>query len=237
MDSLVSAEWLAAHLGEPDLVLVDCSWHMPASGRSGRDEYLAAHIPGARFLDIDEVSRHGAPRAAHAAQRRKSSARRWSGSGSAAATESSSTTIRPCEAPRAAGSCCAISALGSVAILDGGMQRWLAEGRPTESGEPPARTARFDAARALGEVVGKEQILAGVGTALVDARGKGRFEGSEPDPRPGVAAGPYPRRPQPAVQRALPGGRAAQERRRAEQMFEMAGYRPANRSWRPAAQA
>ena len=56
MDSLVSTDWLARHLGEPDLVVVDSSWHMPASGRSGRDEYLAAHIPGARFLDIDEVS-------------------------------------------------------------------------------------------------------------------------------------------------------------------------------------
>src|SRR5436190_23318892 len=56
MDSLVSTEWLAAHLSESDLRVVDASWHMPASGRSGRDEYLAAHIPGARFLDIDELS-------------------------------------------------------------------------------------------------------------------------------------------------------------------------------------
>ncbi|MBA2771786.1 MAG: sulfurtransferase, partial [Sphingomonas sp.] len=58
MDALVSTEWLCAHLGEDDLVVVDCSWHMPASGRTGRDEYLAAHIPGARFLDIDEVADH-----------------------------------------------------------------------------------------------------------------------------------------------------------------------------------
>jgi thiosulfate/3-mercaptopyruvate sulfurtransferase len=56
MDSLVSTEWLAQHLGEPDLVVVDASWHMAASGRRGHDEYLAAHIPGARFLDIDAVS-------------------------------------------------------------------------------------------------------------------------------------------------------------------------------------
>src|SRR5205085_9262978 len=56
MDPLVSTQWLAEHLGEPDLVLVDASWHMPSSGRNGRAEYLEAHIPGARFLDIDEVS-------------------------------------------------------------------------------------------------------------------------------------------------------------------------------------
>ena len=56
MDSLVSTEWLAQHLGETDLVVVDSSWFMPASGRSGRQEYLESHIPGARFLDIDEIS-------------------------------------------------------------------------------------------------------------------------------------------------------------------------------------
>src|SRR5689334_25031769 len=56
MDSLVSTEWLAAHLGESDLRIVDCSWHMPSLGRSGREEFLDAHIPGAVFLDIDEVA-------------------------------------------------------------------------------------------------------------------------------------------------------------------------------------
>ena len=61
MESLVSTEWLADHLGDPELTIVDSSWHMPASGRSGRGEYLAAHIPGARFLDIDEVSDRANP--------------------------------------------------------------------------------------------------------------------------------------------------------------------------------
>src|SRR5881628_2757896 len=55
MDPLVSTDWLARHLGEPDLTIVDASWHMPKSGRSGREEHLVAHIPGARFLDIDAV--------------------------------------------------------------------------------------------------------------------------------------------------------------------------------------
>ena len=63
MDALVSTQWLEDHLGEPDLVVVDSSWFMPASGRSGHAEYLQAHIPGARFLDIDEVAdkSHSAP--------------------------------------------------------------------------------------------------------------------------------------------------------------------------------
>src|SRR5689334_13556477 len=61
MESLVSTEWLAEHIGDPDLVVVDSSWFMPASGRKGRDEFAAAHIPGARFLDIDELSDQSNP--------------------------------------------------------------------------------------------------------------------------------------------------------------------------------
>ena len=56
MDSLVSTQWLAEHRAEPDLVVVDSSWHMPATGRDGAAEFREAHIPGARFLDIDELS-------------------------------------------------------------------------------------------------------------------------------------------------------------------------------------
>ena len=80
-----------------------------------------------------------------------------------------------------------------VAVLDGGFQKWTSEGRPTESGEPTPREARFEARERPDEVVTKQQLLAGeVRTALLDARGKGRFEGSEPDPRPGVEPGHIP---------------------------------------------
>jgi thiosulfate/3-mercaptopyruvate sulfurtransferase len=80
---------------------------------------------------------------------------------------------------------------GRVAILDGGFQKWVAEGRPTESGEPAAQSAAFDASE-RDEVVTKQQLLAGIGLPWVDARGKPRFEGTEADPRPGVAAGHAP---------------------------------------------
>jgi thiosulfate/3-mercaptopyruvate sulfurtransferase len=189
MEPLVSTEWLADRLGEPDLIVVDSSWHMPASGRSGRAEYLEAHIPGARFLDIDELSDKSDP-APHmlpgpadfgAAMERlgigrderivvydnspvRTAARGW-------------VTLRHFGADK-------------VAILDGGFQKWLAEGRQTESGEPAPRSARFDAAERPGEVVTKRQVLAGdIGSPLLDARGKARFEGTEPDPRPGVEPG------------------------------------------------
>jgi thiosulfate/3-mercaptopyruvate sulfurtransferase len=191
MDSLVSTDWLARNLGERDLVAVDASWFMPASGRSGRDEYLAAHIPGARFLDIDALSDKSNP-APHmlpppdqfgAAMERlgigrddrivvydnspiHTAARCWF-------------TLRHFGADK-------------VAILDGGFHQWLAEGRATESGEPPPRAASFEAKERINQIVTKQQVLAGVGTPMLDARGKARFEGSEPDPRPGVEPGHIP---------------------------------------------
>jgi thiosulfate/3-mercaptopyruvate sulfurtransferase len=79
----------------------------------------------------------------------------------------------------------------SVAILDGGFHKWTSEGRPTENGEAPPRKAQFQAEE-RNDVVTKEQLLSGTGLAWVDARGKPRFEGSEADPRPGVAAGHAP---------------------------------------------
>ncbi|HEU5482122.1 MAG TPA: sulfurtransferase, partial [Sphingomicrobium sp.] len=80
----------------------------------------------------------------------------------------------------------------SVAVLDGGFQKWVAEGKPVESGEPEERHARFDAVERQDEVVTKAAILAGVDSALIDARGQPRFEGVEADPRQGVASGHIP---------------------------------------------
>lgn len=192
MDSLVSTQWLAEHLGEPDLVVVDSSWHMPASGRSGRDEYLAAHIPGARFLDIDEVSdrSHPAPHMLPAAgEFGRAMERLGIGRDDRIVVYDNSPTRN------AARGWFMLRHFGAeqVAILDGGFQKWLAEGRPTESGEPGPRQARFEPRERRDEVVTKQQILTGdVHAPLLDARGRGRFEGSEPDPRPGVEPGHIP---------------------------------------------
>jgi thiosulfate/3-mercaptopyruvate sulfurtransferase len=79
-----------------------------------------------------------------------------------------------------------------VAILDGGFQKWTAEGRPTDSGEPsPPRQGSFDPIE-RDEIATKEQLLAGTGLPWIDARGRPRFEGTEDDPRPGIAAGHGP---------------------------------------------
>ena len=79
-----------------------------------------------------------------------------------------------------------------VAILDGGFQKWRSEDRPLESGEAAPRQVRFDAQARGDEVVTKEQMLAGTGVPILDARGKARFEGSEADPRPNVGVGHIP---------------------------------------------
>ena len=190
MDSLVSTDWLARNLGEPDLVIVDSSWHMPASGRSGRDENRAAHIPGARFLDIDEVSdrSHPAPHMLPPVAELGEAMERLGVGRDDRIVVYDNSPVRT-----AARGWFMLRHFGAqrVAILDGGFQKWLAEGRATESGEPPPRSARFEA-RERAEIVTKEQLLAGAGLPWVDARSKARFEGSEADPRPGVAPGHAP---------------------------------------------
>ena len=191
MDSLVSTEWLERHLDDPDLAIVDASWHMTATGRSGRDEYLGAHIPGAQFLDIDALSDRSNP-APHmlpsAQQFGEAIGRLGISRGNRIVVYDNSllrTAARGWFMFRLFGA-------GQIAILDGGFQKWLAEGRPTEQGEPRPSADHFDAAEPGGKVVTKQQLLAGIDTPLIDARGKARFEGSEADPRPGVEAGHIP---------------------------------------------
>ena len=191
MESLVSTDWLARHLGEPDLAVVDSSWHMPASGRSGRDEYLAAHIPGAGFLDIDAVSDRSNP-APHMLPTAEQFAAAMEQLGISRTDRIVVYDNSPIRTAARGWFMLRHFGAGEVAILDGGLEKWLAEGRPTESGEPPHRDARFAADENRGGVVTKQQIVSGEITGLADARGKPRFEGSEPDPRPGVAPGHIP---------------------------------------------
>jgi len=191
MESLVSTEWLAAHLGDPDLVVVDSSWHMPASGRNGRDEYLEAHLPGARFLDIDELSDHSNP-----APHMLPSAEEFGEAMERLGVGREDRIVVYDNSPihTAARGWFTLRHFGArhVAVLDGGLQKWVAEGRPIESGEPRPREARFEAKAVPGEVFSKAEILAGTSFALADARGKGRFKATEPEPRPGIAGGHIP---------------------------------------------
>jgi thiosulfate/3-mercaptopyruvate sulfurtransferase len=152
---------------------------------------LNAHIPGARFLNIDEVADTSNP-APHMLPSPEDfgSAMESLGVGRddrivVYDNSSSRNGARGWFMMRHFGA-------DRVAILDGGFQKWLAEGRPTESGDVSPRLAHFEAEIRRGEVVTKQQILSGIDAPLLDARSKGRFEGSEPDPRPGVAPGHIP---------------------------------------------
>ncbi|HUE80425.1 MAG TPA: 3-mercaptopyruvate sulfurtransferase [Sphingomicrobium sp.] len=191
MDGLVSTQWLAEHLGQADLVAIDATLFMPSSGGDARAEHLDAHIPGARFLDIEALSDKSNP-APHmlpsAAEFGRAMEVLGVGRGDRLVVYDNS-PLRS-----AARGWLMLRHFGAehVAILDGGFQKWRSEGRPVESGEPAARTAQFDAVERAGEVVTMFDIRSGLGVELLDARGKARFEGSEPDPRPGVSTGHIP---------------------------------------------
>ena len=191
MDSLVSTEWLAQHLGEPDLVVVDSSWHMPSTNRSGHQEYLKAHIPGARFLDIDAVSDRTQP-APHMLPHAEDFGRAMEAIG--VGRDDRIVVYDNSPTRNAARGWFMFRHFGApnVAILDGGFQKWLAEGRPTDFGEAPHRQASFEAQEDRAQIVTKQAILCGNHDPLIDARGKARFEGTEADPRQGIEPGHIP---------------------------------------------
>lgn len=190
----VSAEWLADHLGAPNLVIVDGSWHMPATGRKAREEYLKAHIPGAVFFDIDAIADTSSP-LPHMLP---------SETLFRAAVESLGIgrqmkiivydTQGLFSAPRVWWTLRAFGAV-DVAILDGGFPKWLAEGRPTESGEAPYLPAHFDARLDADWVASIDDVaarLARDSVQVLDARPAERFRGEVPEPRAGVRPGHIP---------------------------------------------
>lgn len=191
MDDLVSTQWLAEHLDEPDLAVVDSSVFMPGSGRDAGAEFLAAHIPGARFLDVDELSDKSKP-APHMLPSADEFGRAMEAIGVGRDDRIVVYDNSPLRTAARGWFMLRHFGAANVAILDGGFQKWLGEGRPVEGGEPAPRVVCFEAIERHGEVVSINDVRAGVGSALLDARGRGRFEGSEPDPRPGVAAGHIP---------------------------------------------
>ena len=191
MDELVTTEWLERNLGEPDVAIVDSSAFLPTDGRNPEAEFLEAHIPGARFLDINQVADRSNP-----APHMLPSATDFGAAMTELGVGRDDRIVIYDNSPlrTAARGWFMFRHFGAerVAILDGGFQKWRGEGRPVESGEARPREARFDANARDGEVATKAQILAGTSLPILDARGRARFEGSEPDPRPNVGVGHIP---------------------------------------------
>lgn len=194
MDSLVSTEWLAEEIGSSDLRIVDASSHLPAAGRDARAEYEAGHIPGAVFMDlaalIDAESTVPAalPRPEMFASRMQ---KLGIGDGSRIVLYDDS------DVRTAARAWFMLTMFGAqnVAILDGGLGKWKAEGRPLERGAKEHKERHYTAWEDRARVRAKADILANLSSRieqLVDARGAGRFSGELPDFRPGVPSGHIP---------------------------------------------
>jgi thiosulfate/3-mercaptopyruvate sulfurtransferase len=191
---LVSTEWLAGHLGDSGLVILDGSWHLPASGRNAEAEYRAGHIPGALFFDIDAIAdtANPLPHMLPTAERFAEMVGAMGiGDGDRIVVYDS---VGLFSAPRVWWT---LKAMGArdVVILDGGLPKWRAEGRMVEAGEVtrPAKVfhARFDqdAVRNLDQI---EANLASREFQLLDARPAARFRGEAPEPRSGVRSGRVP---------------------------------------------
>jgi thiosulfate/3-mercaptopyruvate sulfurtransferase len=194
MDSLVSTIWLEAELGAPDLHVVDASWFLPGGGRDARAEYAAAHIPGAVFFDLDEISDpdsalpHMLPSEALFASRMRSLG---IGDGGRVVVYDDS----PLHSAARAWWMLRTFGAREIALLDGGLAKWKAEGRPLESGTPSIRPGHFTPSLDRGAVADKAFIASILGARdwqIADARGPGRFRGDEPEPRPGLASGHIP---------------------------------------------
>lgn len=192
--TLVSTDWLARHLKDPDLRILDASWYLPDAGRNGRTEYEACHIPGARFFDIDEMSdqRSSLPHMAPPSEKFISRMRAMGvGDGHQVVVYDGAGLF---SAPRVWWTFRLMGKL-DIAVLDGGLPKWLAEGRETEDMPPVLRDRHITVSRQNHLVRDVTQVAhaAKLGQAqVVDARAAARFAGEAPEPRPGLRAGHIP---------------------------------------------
>lgn len=192
--TLVSTDWLAAHLTDPDLRILDASLHMAATGRDGRAEYDAAHIPGARFFDIDAISdpKSDLPHMAPPPEMFISRLRAMGVGDGHQVVIYDNSDIRS-----AARLWWLFRLMGKtdVAVLDGGFAKWQAEGRAVEDLPPVMRDRHLTASRQAGLVRDVTQVAAASklrDQQILDARAPERFRGEVPEPRPGLRAGHIP---------------------------------------------
>jgi thiosulfate/3-mercaptopyruvate sulfurtransferase len=193
--SLIETEDLARELEAPDFVILDASWHMPGEGRDAYAEYLAEHIPGALFFDIDEIAdtKSNLPHMLPPPEKFSSRMRSMGiGDGSRIVIYDSTGLF---SAPRAWWTF-RVMGVKDVTVLNGGLPKWKREGRQLESGEPLARTPRHFTARRNADLVrdlaDMKALLKDRSAEIVDARGAERFTGKVPEPRPGLRSGHIP---------------------------------------------
>ncbi len=193
-DALVDTAWVADHLDDPQVRVVDGSWHLPSTGRNGHDEYLAAHIPGAVYFDIDAVCDPDStlPHMLPTADAFGAAVGEMGiGNDNRVVVYDS---VGLASAPRV---WWMFHAFGhdNVAVMTGGFRAWQSEGRLVTADVPSPAAAAFAAQLNDNMVRSIEQLRANIdsGAELVlDARAPGRFNGTEPEIRPGVRSGHIP---------------------------------------------
>ncbi len=194
MNPLVTTEWLAAEMGKSDIRVIDATLFMNGAGRDARAEFEAAHIPGAVFFDIDEVSDtssdlpHMLPPPEKFASRMQALGL---GDGSRIIVYDNS----PLKSSARVWWMLTLFGAHEVAILDGGFAKWQAEGRSVESGKPIVRHRHFTVWADKNLVRDQKQMTENLRTKaeqVIDARSAGRFAGTEPEPRAGLRGGHIP---------------------------------------------
>jgi thiosulfate/3-mercaptopyruvate sulfurtransferase len=192
--TLVSTEWLASHMRDPDLRILDASMYMPGSERDAKAEYAAGHIPGARFFDIDDISdsRSDLPHMAPPIEKFMSRMRAMGvGDGHQVVIYDGAGLFS------AARVWWLFKLMGQndVAVLDGGLPKWVAEGREVEDLPPIVRDRHMTVRRQAHLVKDVTQVSAASklrDQEIIDARSPGRFRGEEAEPRPGMRGGHIP---------------------------------------------
>lgn len=193
-DPLVSTQWLADRLDDPKLRVIDASFKLPGVLPLPVDDFLAAHIPGAAFFDVDAVSDHDNP-LPHMYPSERQFARDVGGLGISSddlvvAYDSGGWMA----APRA---WWMFLSFGhhNIKVLDGGLQKWRAEGRPVQSGPVSPKPGQFSATFNPSSIRSKSQLvdnLASQREQVIDARARNRFAGTVNEPRPGLRSGHIP---------------------------------------------
>jgi len=194
MDAVVTTEWLAKHLGEPDLRVVDGSWHMPQAKRDPAREFHDVHLPGAVFFDIDGIAdtASGLP---HMLPSPEVFARAVGALGIGDGDRIVVYDSRGVVSAARVWWTFRVFGHDAIAVVDGGLPKWRAEGRPLASGAvtpvPRRFTPRFrpelvrDVAQVKANVTSRRE-------QVIDARSRGRFAATEPEPRAGLRGGHIP---------------------------------------------
>ena len=193
--ALVSTAWVADHMSAPDVRLVDCTYFLPNDGRTGPEEYKKQHLPGAVFFDIDDVKNADdpLPHMIPSAEVFSSKVRKLGlGDGNRIV----------CYDHNGGGSAAArvwwmfrLFGHDDVAVMDGGLPKWLAEGRPVTDDIPTPQERHFTARENHMMVRSIEQILSNIDSKredVIDVRAAGRYAGTAPEPRAGMRSGHMP---------------------------------------------